>query len=128
MVDLSYCHPDAEEAERVAREHVSNYYMTCVEHYEFGDRHFAETAGYASYAAAKQAIDAYGLDAAVDAYVNAQIRGTPEQVVEKYRERREIVGPFEPVMVFPYGGLTGDNAEESFEPFTKEVMPELAAL
>lgn len=128
MVDLTYCHPDAQEAERVAREHISNYYMTCVEHYEFGSRHFAETSGYETYAAAKQAIEEYGLEAVVDIYVNAQIWGTPEQVIEKYKERRVIVGPFEPIMVFQYGGLMGDKAEESFELFTKEVMPELLEL
>lgn len=125
LTDLAYCHRDAEEAERVARECAANYYMTCVEHYEFGGRHFAETKGYTSYAAAKEAIDSMGLDAVVEAYVNGQIWGTPEQMIAKYRERKEIVGEFEPVMVFQFGGLRGEQARESFKLFNSEVLPEL---
>lgn len=125
MIDLTYCHRDAAEAERVAREHVANYYMTCVEHYEFGGRHFAETKGYASYAAAKEAIDTMGLDKVVETYVQGQIWGTPEQILEKHRERKAIVGEYEPIMVFQHGGLRGEKAEESFKLFNAEVLPEL---
>ncbi len=125
MIDLTYCHRDAEEAERVAREHVANYYLTCVEHYEFGGTHFAETSGYASYAEAKQAIDNLGLDKVVDLYVEGQIWGTPEQMIQKYRERKEIVGDFEPIMVFQYGGLRGQQVTDSFDLFNAEVLPEL---
>ena len=125
MIDLTYCHRDADEAARVAHEYVANYYMTCVEHYEFGGRHFAETTGYTSYAAAKEAIDTMGLDKVVDLYVNGQIWGTPEQILERHRERREIVGEYEPIMVFQYGGLRGKQAAESFDLFNAEVLPEL---
>ncbi|MFR9805111.1 LLM class flavin-dependent oxidoreductase [Pseudonocardia sp. RS010] len=125
MIDLTYCHEDSDEARRVATEHVANYYMCCVEHYEFGGRHFESTSGYASYAAAKEAIDSYGLDTVVDIYVNAQIWGTPEEQLAKHEERRAIVGEYEPIMVFQYGGLKGEKAAASYELFTREVMPTL---
>lgn len=128
MIDLTYCHRDSDEARRVAAEHVGNYYMTCVEHYEFGGRHFEETKGYASYAAAKQAIDEYGLDTVVDIYVNAQIWGTPEEMIAKHEERKEIVGEYEPIMVFQYGGLEGQKAADSYELFTSDVLPTLQKL
>lgn len=125
MIDLTYCHRDADEARRVATEHVGNYYMTCVEHYEFGGRHFESTTGYASYAAAKQAIDEYGLEAVVDTYVNGQIWGTPEEQIAKHEERKAIVGEYEPISVFQYGGLKGEKAAASYELFTTEVLPVL---
>ncbi|WP_181781839.1 LLM class flavin-dependent oxidoreductase [Pseudonocardia pini] len=125
MIDLTYCHQDSAEARRVAYEHVGNYYMSCVEHYEFGGRHFESTKGYASYAAAKEAIDAYGLDAVVDIYVNGQIWGTPEEMIAKHEERKAIVGEYEPIMVFQYGGLMGQKAAGSYDLFTREVMPTL---
>lgn len=128
MIDLTYCHRDSDEARRVAYEHVANYYMTCVEHYEFGGRHFESTNGYQSYAAAKAAIDEYGLDAVVDIYVNAQIWGTPEEMLAKHRERKALVGEYEPIMVFQYGGLMGEKAAESYKLFTSEVMPALQQL
>lgn len=128
MVDLTYCHRNADEAAAVARKAIANYYLSCVEHYEFGGRHFETTKGYTSYAAAKQAIDSMGLEAVVDLYVNGQIWGTPKQMIEKHHERKEIVGSYEPIMVFAYGGLHGKQAEESYQLFAKEVMPELKKL
>ncbi|MCE3551131.1 MULTISPECIES: LLM class flavin-dependent oxidoreductase [Pseudonocardia] len=125
MIDLTYCHQDSDEARRVAAEHIANYYMCCVEHYEFGGRHFESTSGYASYAAAKAAIDEYGLDTVVDIYVNAQIWGTPDEQLAKHEERRAIVGDYEPIMVFQFGGLKGEKAAASYELFTSEVMPTL---
>ena len=125
MVDLTYCHRDAAEAEKVARKAIANYYLSCVEHYEFGNRHFEKTKGYTSYAAAKQAIDSMGLEAVVDLYVNGQIWGTPKQMIEKHKERKAIAGDYEPIVVFQYGGLHGKQAEESFKLFSTEVMPTL---
>ena len=118
LIDLTYVHGDADEARRVATPVVGNYYMTCVEHYEFGGKHFESTSGYASYAAAKEAIDTMGLKTVVDIYVNAQIWGTPEEMIEKHKQRKAIVGEYEPIMVFQYGGLTGNQAQEglSFSP------------
>ncbi|OMQ24348.1 hypothetical protein BK799_31475 [Rhodococcus sp. D-1] len=128
LIDLTYVHRNADEARRVATEVVGNYYMTCVEHYEFGGKHFESTSGYSSYAAAKEAIDTMGLETVVDIYVNAQIWGTPEEMIEKHKQRKEIVGDYEPIMVFQYGGLTGKQAQESFELFSTEVLPELRKL
>lgn len=128
LIDLTYVHRNADEARRVATEVVGNYYMTCVEHYEFGGKHFESTSGYSSCAAAKEAIDTMGLETVVDIYVNAQIWGTPEEMIEKHKQRKEIVGDYEPIMVFQYGGLTGKQAQESFELFSTEVLPELRKL
>jgi len=125
MIDLTYCHRDADAARRVATEHITNYYLSCVEHYEFGNRHFESTTGYESYAAATAAIAEYGLDVIVDAYVNAQIWGTPEDILAKHRARKELVGEYEPIMVFQYGGLRGPVALDSYRLFTTEVLPTL---
>jgi len=125
MVDLTYCHRDSDEAARVARKAIANYYMTCVEHYEFGGQHFEKTKGYTSYAAAKQAIDSLGLDKVVEAYVDGQIWGTPQEMLAKHRERKAIVGSYEPIMVFQFGGVHSEQAEASFRLFSTEVLPEL---
>lgn len=128
MIDLTYCHNDSAEAERVALEATANYYITCVEHYEFGERHFESTKGYSSYAAAREALQEYGLDAVVDTYARAQIWGTPDEIIEKHRQRKEIVGEYEPIMVFQYGGLHGQKAMDSYRLFSDEVLPALQKL
>ena len=128
MIDLTYCHNDSEEARRVAYEACTNYYLTCVEHYEFGGRHFENTKGYASYAAAKEAIDAMGIEAVCDVYANAQIWGTPEEQIAKHEERRALVGDYEVISVFQYGGIKGETAAKGYELFTREVKPKLEKL
>lgn len=125
MIDLTYCHRDSAEARRVAYQACVNYYLTCLEHYEFGGRHFERTKGYQSYAAAKEAIDAMGIEAVCDAYANAQIWGTPDEQIAKHEERKAIVGDYEVISVFQYGGLCGETAAESYELFTREVKPAL---
>lgn len=125
MIDLTYCHNDSEHARQVAYEACVNYYITCVEHYEFGGRHFEHTKGYASYAAAKEAIDAMGIQAVADVYANAQIWGTPEEQIAKHEERKAIVGDYEIISVFQYGGIHGQAAADSYDLFTREVKPKL---
>ncbi|UQS24786.1 hypothetical protein L1857_19150 [Amycolatopsis thermalba] len=46
MIDLTYCHRDSAEALRVAYQACVSYYLACLEHYEFGGRHFEHTKGY----------------------------------------------------------------------------------
>ncbi len=49
-------------------------------------------------------------------------------MIAKHQARKEIVGEYEPIMVFHFGGLYGDRAEASFNLFNKEVLPELQQL
>lgn len=128
MIDLTYCHNDSDEARRVAYEACFNYYITCVEHYEFGGRHFESTKGYSSYAAAKEAIDGMGISAVADIYANAQIWGTPEEQIAKHEERRAIVGDYDVMSVFQFGGIHSQVAADSYELFTREVKPKLEKL
>jgi hypothetical protein len=49
-------------------------------------------------------------------------------MLAKHRERKALVGEYEPIMVFQYGGLMGEKAAESYKLFTSEVMPALQQL
>ncbi len=42
-----------------------------------------------------------GMEAAADAYVEANIYGTPEQCIEKYAYRHELIGDFLPTRPSP---------------------------
>ncbi|MQA12597.1 MAG: LLM class flavin-dependent oxidoreductase [Pseudonocardiaceae bacterium] len=128
LSDLGYCHHDADEAKKVTQQYAANYFRTCVTHYEFGGEHFANTKGYQHYNLGAQALKEAGMEAVTDAFVGAQISGTPDQIIEQYHARKEMIGPFEPLFVPYHGGIPYDKAEESFKLMTKEVMPELLKL
>jgi alkanesulfonate monooxygenase SsuD/methylene tetrahydromethanopterin reductase-like flavin-dependent oxidoreductase (luciferase family) len=126
LVDFSYVHEDADEAARIGRDYAGRYYESVVSHYEFDGTHFASTKGYEAYAEGAQAIRDAGLEAAKDAYVAPQAGiGTPEQVVEKFRRRRAVIGTSSVMATFMYGGTPRDIAERSMRLFASEVMPEL---
>jgi hypothetical protein len=57
--------------------------------------------------------------------LNATAHGTPEQVIEQYRARWDLIGPFEAAPAFRFGGIPFDQAKASMELFAAEVLPEL---
>jgi alkanesulfonate monooxygenase SsuD/methylene tetrahydromethanopterin reductase-like flavin-dependent oxidoreductase (luciferase family) len=129
LVDFSYVHEDAAEAARVGRQYAGRYYESVVSHYNFDGTHFATTKGYEQYAEGAKAIRDAGLEAAADAYVAPQAGiGTPEQVVENFRRRREVIGPTSIMATFLYGAMPYGMAQASIRLFASEVMPELRKL
>jgi alkanesulfonate monooxygenase SsuD/methylene tetrahydromethanopterin reductase-like flavin-dependent oxidoreductase (luciferase family) len=125
LQDFVYCHEDAEEAKRIAGEHISRYFLSVIKHYDFAGSHWRETKGYEAYQVGADMIREAGMEAAADAYVEANIYGTPEQIVEKYAQRREMAGDFLANGSFAFGGLPLDKAEASLRLFGKKVIPEL---
>jgi alkanesulfonate monooxygenase SsuD/methylene tetrahydromethanopterin reductase-like flavin-dependent oxidoreductase (luciferase family) len=129
LVDFAYVHESAVEAAAVGRRYAGRYFESVVSHYNFDGTHFATTKGYEAYAEGAKAIRDAGLEASTDAYVAVQAGiGTPEQVIDKYRKRREIVGPTSVMATFMYGGMPYDTAERSVRLFASEVIPELRRL
>ena len=50
--------------------------------------------------------------------------GTPQEILEKMEKRCEQIGRFDLTLQVSYGGLTGEQAEQSIRLFAKEVQPE----
>jgi alkanesulfonate monooxygenase SsuD/methylene tetrahydromethanopterin reductase-like flavin-dependent oxidoreductase (luciferase family) len=126
MTDFVYVHEDAEEARKGGDLYAGRYYESVVRHYSFSGEHFEDTKGYESYAAGAAALREAGMDAATRAYVDAQAGiGTPEQVIEKYRKRMEVSGPFHAAGAFFYGGMTKEEGIRNTTLFAEAVMPEL---
>jgi alkanesulfonate monooxygenase SsuD/methylene tetrahydromethanopterin reductase-like flavin-dependent oxidoreductase (luciferase family) len=126
LVDFHYVHEDAAEAARVGREFAGRYYESVVSHYNFDGTHFAKTKGYEAYAEGAEAIRDAGLEAATDAYVAPQAGiGTPEQVIENFRARREVIGETHVMATFLYGAMPYETAERSMRLYSAEVIPEL---
>lgn len=123
-----YCHEDPVVAEQVARERMARYFVTLTRHYDLDGGHFASTKGYQAYGAVADMINEAGLSGAANDFAEAQIFGTPDQIVAKLRHIQEVVGDYHLNCVFSYAGLPFDEAEASMRLFSEAVMPELAHL
>jgi len=100
--------------------------MTVAEHYEIGGAHFKETRGYEFYGNAADAIEAMGLEKMAEMYVGVNTYGTPDEIIEKLRAQREILGcEHDVLMIAKYGSMPQGEAEASVELFAQEVIPRL---
>ena len=99
-----------------------------MKHYEFAGTHFGDTKGYQAYDEGARMIREAGLETAAAAYADAQPWGTPDQIIEKLRVQKEILGDLDINVVFSYAGLPFDKVEESYTLFSKEVLPALREL
>jgi alkanesulfonate monooxygenase SsuD/methylene tetrahydromethanopterin reductase-like flavin-dependent oxidoreductase (luciferase family) len=123
LTDVTLCHEDPEEAERLAYEYIGNHFLAVMRHYDFGGDHFKDIKGYEAYQVGADLIKQAGMEQSQKAYVDAQNWGTPEQIIEKYRERHELVGDFSALVVLSYGGMPFEVAQNSVRLFGEKVIP-----
>ncbi len=123
--DLMFCDPSADRAEAMAREYMSNYFLSIVDHYELMSEHFEGVGGYELYASSAEVFRAAGVEPAAETYIGIQTWGTPQQILERFEERHRLLGPFEVLLLARYGGMGIENAEGSLGCFAEEVLPEV---
>ena len=125
--DFVYCDADAGRAEEKARTHIAGYLTSVMQHYELASDHFKDTKGYESYGSAVDLLKAIGLEQMCDMYLGVNAWGTPDQILDRLRERRAIIGDFDLTACFRYSGLPYDDVEASMRTFAAEVLPALQA-
>ncbi len=123
--DFCYCHPDPDIAAERATRYMGTYLGSVLEHYEVMGDHFATTKGYDAYAKASEILNKVGESGFLEGFMDASAYGTPEQIIEQFAARRELMGDFELATCFRFGGIPHDEAEDSMRLFAAEVLPEL---
>lgn len=123
--DFTYCHEDPEIADERAKEALATYLASLLDHYELTGEHLSNLEGYEDYGKRAGLMRAHGYDKFIDAFMLANAYGTPEQLVQRFGERREVIGPFKLATCFRFGGLPFDQVEASMRLFAAEVLPEL---
>lgn len=121
------CSESASEANDLAKEHIANYYHSVVTHYEFTKVENFEKKGYGSYAEQAKTLGEFGVDNAAKVFVEINAYGTPEQVVEKLRARKALIGDFNLSIVPTFGGLSDAAAEKSMRLIAEKVLPKVRA-
>ncbi len=125
--DFAYCHEDADTAVEVAQEALANYLSSLLEHYELTGSHLDGLKGYTGYGKQAEYLREHGFEKFIDGFLAANSYGTPGQMIDRFRARREIIGPFELATCFRFGGLDPEAVEASIRLFAAEVLPELAS-
>lgn len=116
---------DPKTIQRLRETRMQRWALSTVEHYEFDNVGFAEIEGYEYYAALANNIAKHGVDKFAGFLADLQVWGTPEQVTEKllnYVERTDAGAVVCPLV---FGGMPAEEAQECFELFSSEVLPEL---
>lgn len=123
--DFVFCHPDPSYAAEKGTQYIGSYLASVLDHYELMGDHFTETKGYDSYARTAVILQKIGQTGMLNGFLKATASGTPDQILRRLEERRDLIGAFELASSFRYGGIPFDEAEQSMRLFASEVLPVL---
>jgi alkanesulfonate monooxygenase SsuD/methylene tetrahydromethanopterin reductase-like flavin-dependent oxidoreductase (luciferase family) len=123
--DFVVCDDDEERAAELARRHIAGYLISVFEHYELMSDHFKKAKGYEMYGESVDMLRDIGLESLAGVYVDVQAWGTPERIVAKLRQRRELIGDFVFNACFRFAGIPYEAAERSMRLFAEKVIPAL---
>jgi alkanesulfonate monooxygenase SsuD/methylene tetrahydromethanopterin reductase-like flavin-dependent oxidoreductase (luciferase family) len=124
-VDFMYCDEDAGRAEEKARRHIAAYFVSVMRHYEMMADHFGRARGYEGYAGIRELLRSSGKEKSAEGYVDVQVWGTPQQILDRIERRTRILGEFELNVCASYAGLPYPDVERSMRLFAREVLPEV---
>lgn len=126
--DFVVCVETEEEVGRYTDEYFAKQFYQVANHYEWGGEHFKNMPSYATYVALGDAMNAAGgPEKAYKGYIGGNLIGTPEQLWEKHLMRKSMVGDYEIIANFSYGGMTYETAYNQMKRFADKVMPRLKA-
>ena len=124
-VDLGCCDENKDRAAENSHKYVGRYFDSFAQHYEIFGEHLQNSKGYANYSGAGEALKTVGVEAMTQAFIDSNCWGTPQQILEKYEQRRAIIGDMQVAMTFSFSGMTYEEVEKSMTLYAKEVAPEL---
>jgi alkanesulfonate monooxygenase SsuD/methylene tetrahydromethanopterin reductase-like flavin-dependent oxidoreductase (luciferase family) len=119
------CDESADRAEELARHWIGENYASVMRHYEFAAAPHQGVKGYEFYTNITRYIDRHGMQGAIDDYVNLMPWGTPDQVLAKFENMRNMIGCNAVMPGFSYGGMPYDAVERSLRLFAERCLPEL---
>ena len=124
--DFVLCFEDKQRVSEYCDRYFSRMFATVANHYEFMSDHFKNLPSYATYAFMGRAAEAAGgPDKAYRDYVSGNMIGTPEQLVEHHLERASMVGDYQILANFSFGGLPYELVYEQMKLFADKVLPKL---
>jgi alkanesulfonate monooxygenase SsuD/methylene tetrahydromethanopterin reductase-like flavin-dependent oxidoreductase (luciferase family) len=124
--DFVICFDDKKKVAEYTDKYFGRMFATVANHYEFMSEHFKQLPSYQTYAIMGQMAEAAGgVDKAYRDYISGNLIGTPEQLVEHHQERKKLVGDYQILANFSFGGLPYDLVYEQLKCFADKVLPKI---
>ncbi len=126
--DFMVCFDSREKVTEYTDKYFAAQFQQVATHYEFMSPHFKELPSYSTYAYMGDAAKAAGgADKAYKDYIGGNLIGTPEELYEKHLERKAMVGDYEIIANFSFGGMPYEDVYEQMKLFADKIMPRLKA-
>lgn len=124
--DFIVCFDSRQRVTEYTDKYFAAQFYQVATHYEFMSDHFKSLPSYATYAyMGEAAAAAGGPDKAYKNYVGGNLIGTPEELYEKHLKRKAMVGDYEIIANFSFGGMPFAQVYEQMKLFAEQVMPRL---
>jgi alkanesulfonate monooxygenase SsuD/methylene tetrahydromethanopterin reductase-like flavin-dependent oxidoreductase (luciferase family) len=124
--DFVICFEDKARVADYTDRYFGPMFQTVAEHYEFMSPHFKELPSYSTYAYMGEAAErAGGTDKAYKDYIGGNMIGSPEQLIAHHQLRKSMVGDYEMLCNFSFGGLPYELVYEQAKLFADKVMPHI---
>lgn len=124
--DFVICNEDKAEVGRRTDTYFSKMFETVANHYEFMSPHFKDLPSYSTYEYMGRAAEARGgADKAYTDYIGGNMIGTPEQLIEHHLLRKEMVGDYEMLANFSFGGQPYEMVYNQLKLFADKVLPHI---
>lgn len=125
LVIVAAVSKDQAQIDKIRYNYLQRWAQSTVEHYEFDNVAFAQIEGYEYYGGLAQNIQKHGLERFNGFLADLQVWGTPEQVTEKLLDYVQMTDAGGLVVPLCFGGMPANEAQDCFELFAAEVLPEL---
>jgi alkanesulfonate monooxygenase SsuD/methylene tetrahydromethanopterin reductase-like flavin-dependent oxidoreductase (luciferase family) len=120
------CFDDKQKIIEYTDKYFSKLFAQVANHYEFGGEHFKSLPSYSTYVTLGQlSAAAGGPEKAYKDYIGANLIGTPEEIWEQHLARKAMVGDYEIVANFSYGGMPFEIVYDQMKRFANKVLPKL---
>lgn len=126
VCDFIACFDSKQKVIDYTDRYFSQLFAQVANHYEFGGEHFKSLPSYSTYVAlGEMAAAAGGPEKAYKDYIEANLIGTPEEIWEQHLARRELVGDYDIVANFSYGGMPFEDVYDQAKRFADRILPKL---
>ncbi len=124
--DFVVCQDTPEAVGHFTDTYFAAQFAQVVGHYEWGGEHFKSLPSYSTYVTlGEMAAAAGGPTKAYKDYIGGNMIGTPEQLQEKHAMRKSMVGDYDIIANFSYGGMPYEEVYAQMRRFADTVMPVL---
>ncbi len=124
LCDFVVCFEDHKKIEKYTDTYFAKLFQSVAEHYEFGGEHFKELPSYTTYRILGEMSAARGgPEKAYKDYIGANAIGTPEEILEQHFTRKEMVGEYNILANFSFGGMPYEDVYDQAKRYADKILP-----